>query len=433
VWITSSVKAAKAPTNIALGNFDGVHLGHQRVMAEVLTGDAAPVQQSVQQPAHRLAQAQADQAQADQAQADQAQADQAQADQAQADQAQTQITAQSVAALHSCVMALSNDLFNAEQTSAGQGDLQTIEQTPKRPPERPPNRQIEPTDLAINNFDGASSALYDALSPHDAPAIYPTVVTFSPHPQAYFSGVSRALLTPIAEKTWQMAQMGIRQLVMLPFDEAIAQLTPEAFVEEILVKGLQAKRISVGSDFRFGKGRSGNAEGLQAIAAKHGVPVVLVPLRHEQGDRISSSRIREALQTGEVEVATHLLGRPYTLTGRVVQGQQLGRTIGFATANLQVSAEKYLPRTGVYSVRVYGAAPEPLCGVMNIGNRPTVQGQDLSVEVHILNWSGNLYGQLLTVSLEGFVRAEQKFDSLNGLKAQIAEDCEVAIATLNLP
>ncbi len=277
----------------------------------------------------------------------------------------------------------------------------------------------------------------EVLSEHALPCsaeqrvVYPTVVTFSPHPQAYFSGISRPLLTPMAEKTQQLEQLGICQLVMLPFDRAIAQMSPEQFVEEILVEGLQAKRISVGSDFRFGKGRSGNAEGLQAIAAKYGVPVILVPLKHEKGDRISSSRIRQALQTGELDIATHLLGRPYTLTGQVVQGKQLGRTIGFPTANLQLPADKYLPRTGVYSVRVYGAAPDPLYGVMNIGSRPTVNGQDVSVEVHVINWSGDLYGQVLTVSLESFVRPEQKFDSLDGLKAQIAKDCEGAIAAFN--
>ncbi len=260
---------------------------------------------------------------------------------------------------------------------------------------------------------------------------FTTVVTFSPHPQEYFSGVSRPLLTPVAEKTWQLAQLGIQQLVMLPFDQALSALSPEDFVEQILIKGLQARRISIGSDFRFGKGRCGNADGLQAIAAHYGVPVVQVPLRYEGGDRISSSRIRTALQTGQLTEATQLLGRPYTLTGLVVKGQQLGRTIGFPTANLQLPAKKYLPRTGVYSVRVYGADAEPLTGVVNIGNRPTVEGQSLSVEVHVLDWAGDLYGQLLTVSLEGFIRPEQKFDSLTALKAQIGKDCRVATMTLS--
>lgn len=263
------------------------------------------------------------------------------------------------------------------------------------------------------------------------PDSYATVVTFSPHPQEYFSGTSRSLLTPVAEKTWQLAQLGIHQLVMLPFNQALAELSPEDFVESILIKGLKAQRISVGSDFRFGKGRSGDAEGLKAIASKHGVPVLLVPLKYEKGDRISSSRIRQALATGDLDAATYLLGRPYTLTGRVVQGKQLGRTIGFPTANLEIPAKKYLPRKGVYSVRVYGVTPDPLRGVMNIGNRPTVNGQSLSVEVHVMDWAGDIYGKLLTVSLEGFVRPEQKFESLDGLKAQIAQDCQTAIATLS--
>ena len=257
-----------------------------------------------------------------------------------------------------------------------------------------------------------------------------TVVTFDPHPQEYFSGVSKRLLTPVAEKAWQLSQMGIYQLVMLPFNREMAGLSPEKFVEKILIEGLQAKRISVGSDFRFGKGRSGDADGLEAIAQSHGVPVMQVPLKYEGSDRISSSSIRTALQTGNPQTAAQLLGRPYTLTGRVVEGKQLGRTIGFPTANLQLPTKKYLPCTGVYSVRVYGAASEPLRGVMNIGHRPTVNGQSLSVEIHILDWAGDLYGQLVTVALEGFVRPEQKFESLDQLKAQIAVDCRQAITTL---
>ncbi len=231
--------------------------------------------------------------------------------------------------------------------------------------------------------------------------------------------MSRPLLTPVAEKTWQLAQMGVDQLVMLPFDRALAELVPEEFVSQILIAGLQAKRISVGSDFRFGKGRSGSAEGLEEIAAGFGVPVVRVPLRYEAGDRISSSRIRQALQAGELSEAARLLGHSYTLTGRVVQGQQLGRTMGFPTANLQMPADKYLPRQGVYSVWVYGVGAEPLPGVMNLGSRPTVAGQGISVEVHVLDWSGDLYGQALTVSLEGFVRPEQTFDSLASLSSRL--------------
>ena len=349
MWITSSLRAAKTPTNIALGNFDGVHLGHQQVMAQVLAGRFPR-------------------------------------------QASNLLEARSIAALHSSMVAAGH----SDLSDSGRFDI--AEQLPK--------------------------------SPGVSPAVQATVVTFSPHPQEYFSGVPKPLLTPIAEKTWQLAQIGIQQLVMLPFNPALAELSPAEFVAQILIKGLQAEQISVGSDFRFGKGRCGDAEMLKTIAARYGVPVQQVPLRHEKGDRISSSRIRQALQSGDLEVATRLLGHPYMLTGRVTRGQQLGRTIGFPTANLQLPADKYLPRTGVYSVRAYGVGDQPLPGVMNIGNRPTVNGQALSVEIHLLDWAGDLYGQTLTVSLEGFVRAEQKFDSLTALKTQIAADCQVAIATL---
>ncbi|MGC1307492.1 MAG: bifunctional riboflavin kinase/FAD synthetase [Phormidesmis sp.] len=359
MWITSSIQAAKSPVNIALGNFDGVHLGHRRVMAEVTC-----VQSKT-----------------------------------------TALSEQSVAALHSGVIA------------SGYSHL---------------SMDFEAIELPV---DPVGDGLVRSPQSSGEKLPYATVMTFSPHPQEYFSGISKQLLTPVAEKTWQLTQLGIQQLVMLPFDRALAELSPEDFVEQILIKGLRASRISVGSDFRFGKGRSGNAEMLKAIAAHYDVPVVLVPLKQEKGDRISSSRIRQALQTGELEEATHLLGRPYTLTGRVVKGKQLGRTIGFPTANLQVPAKKYLPRTGVYSVQIYGVgsnslASAPLQGVMNIGNRPTVEGQSLSIEVHLLNWTGDLYGRLLTVSLEAFVRPEQKFNSLEELKAQITVDCEVAIASL---
>ncbi len=360
MWITSSLKAAKTPVNIALGNFDGVHLGHQRVMAQILGVNTVDDQNGHPETTP--------------------------------DQ----------------ISALSVDSFHNGTTTLGHSHWQD--------------------HSSADQFEGL--ALPTGLDTELEQAEYTTVVTFSPHPQEYFSGVSKQLLTPVAEKVWQLSQLGISQLVMLPFNQEMAELSPEEFVEKILVKGLKAKRISVGSDFRFGKGRSGNADGLAAIAQSYGVPVMQVPLKYEGGDRISSSSIRTALQSGNPKRAAQLLGRPYTLTGRVIKGKQLGRTIGFPTANLQLPPKKYLPCTGVYSVRVYGASTKPLHGVMNIGTRPTVAGQTLSIEVHVLDWSGDLYGQLVTVALGEFVRPEQKFESLDQLKSQIVADCRVAIATL---
>ncbi|MBM0742289.1 bifunctional riboflavin kinase/FAD synthetase [Phormidium sp. CLA17] len=300
---------------------------------------------------------------------------------------------------------------------------------------------LTPTAVALGNFDGIHQGhrqvIQPALAFNDeaiASPVYATVVTFHPHPQEFFSGQSRKLLTPLPEKIVQLDKMGVKQLVMLPFDQQLATLTPAQFVQEILLKQLQVRQISIGSDFRFGRNRAGTAKELQAIAAAEGVEVMITSLKLLDEKRISSSAIREALQAGDIALANYLLGRPYTLVGTVVEGQQLGNTLGFPTANLQLPPEKCLPRSGVYAVRVQwcekGDCPQPgtACetGVMNLGYRPTVNGTHLVAEVHLLNWAGNLYGQVLSVSLEHFLRPEQKFESLNALKAQIKTDCDAA-------
>lgn len=277
------------------------------------------------------------------------------------------------------------------------------------------------------------SEAVNAANPGDAIA---TVVTFFPHPQEFFTGQSRALLTPLREKALQLQTMGIEQLVLLPFNQELANLSPRAFVEEILVRRLRAQRISVGMDFRFGHRRAGQVADLVEFATALGVDVQTIPLQLEEQERISSSAIRQALQVGQLERANRLLGRPYTLTGRVVKGQQLGRTIGFPTANLRLPPEKFLPRDGVYSTQVYLELDHhhisPVRGVMNIGHRPTVQGIQRTIEVHLLDWTGNLYDQTLTVSLEQFLRPEQKFESLDALKQQIQQDCQQARAGLTV-
>ncbi|WP_413161137.1 bifunctional riboflavin kinase/FAD synthetase [Capilliphycus salinus ALCB114379] len=262
----------------------------------------------------------------------------------------------------------------------------------------------------------------------ETPQLYATVVTFHPHPQELFTGQSKKLLTPIDEKIECLKAMGVEQVVLLAFDRQLASLSPREFVEEILLKHLQATQISIGFDFRFGKGRTGTATDLKAIASSQGVEVTIVERYPcEQGERISSSMIRQALESGNLERAHHLLGRNYTLVGQVVQGQQLGRTLGFPTANLQLPPEKFLPRYGVYAVEVdRRGEPSNLQAypaVMNIGCRPTVAGQQPTVEVYLLGWSGDLYGQTLTVCLKEFLRPEQKFASLDELKAQIQADC----------
>uniref|UniRef100_B8HX51 Riboflavin biosynthesis protein n=1 Tax=Cyanothece sp. (strain PCC 7425 / ATCC 29141) TaxID=395961 RepID=B8HX51_CYAP4 len=289
---------------------------------------------------------------------------------------------------------------------------------------------LTPTILALGNFDGVHRGhqqVIASLQDLDIEAAYLTVVAFDPHPQEFFTGKPRLLLTPPEEKGQVLARLGVDQLVLLPFNERLASLSPQDFVEEVLVRQLQAKAISVGFNFCFGYQRAGTTEDLVAIATPAGVRVTIVPPQQFEQERISSSAIRKFLAEGAVERANQLLGRPYTLIGRVIGGDRRGRQLGFPTANLELPANKFLPQPGVYAVRVTGdGLGQQQFGVMNLGCRPTVQGTGTAVEVHLLDWSGDLYGQSLTVYLEKFLRPEQRFPSLEALQAQIRVDCQTA-------
>ena len=298
-----------------------------------------------------------------------------------------------------------------------------------------------PTAIALGNFDGLHQGhkvvlepIIQFSQPLQQPHVYPSVVSFAPHPREFFTGGKLQLLTPIPEKAEQLSNMGIEQLILLPFNRNMASLSPQQFVEQILVKQLQTTQISVGSDFRFGYQREGTAEDLLRIASSFEISVNLNSLRKYENSncqtvRVSSSLIRQALLQGEIDVANQMLDRPYSLTGKVVTGKQLGRTIGFPTANLQLPGEKFLPQYGVYSVDVLlnQANQVSVRGVMNIGCRPTVAGEAPTIEVHLLNWSGNLYGQTIKVNLLKFLRPEQKFPSVEALKQQITKDCQAVL------
>ncbi len=308
---------------------------------------------------------------------------------------------------------------------------------------------LTPTAIALGKFDGIHLGHQQVLQPmlklkksmeeeqnsHCREHIYSTVVTFNPHPREFFSGQPHDLLTPLDEKVEQLRSLGIEQLVLLPFDKELSALTPTEFVEKILIQQLQVVQITVGQDFRFGSRRLGTAQDLQAIAAKYGIRVNIVPLEiNADGESlpISTTLIREHLLQGDIQRANQLLGRSYSLIGTVIEGEQLGRTIGFPTANLALPPDKFLPRQGVYAVRVSiekktsDVLKSESWGVMNIGIRPTVSGTQISVEVHLLDWSGNLYGEKLVVKLEQFLRSEEKFGSLEALKNQIQHDCNSA-------
>ena len=289
-----------------------------------------------------------------------------------------------------------------------------------------------PTAIALGNFDGIHQGhqtvlqpIIDFPQPSRQPRIYPSVVSFTPHPREFFTGGKLQLLTPIAEKGQILSELGIEQLILLPFDRHLASLSPQEFVE-LLVVQLKTKEISVGSDFCFGYQRKGTAEDLKNIAHSFGIKVHINSLHkycdRDRSVRVSSSLIRQALSEGNISLANTMLGRSYSLIGTVVTGQQLGRTIGFPTANLEVGVEKFLPNYGVYSVDVFFQQTK-VKGVMNIGCRPTVAGEAPTIEVHLLDWTGDLYGQTLKVDLIKFIRPEQKFASVEALKQQITQDC----------
>lgn len=293
---------------------------------------------------------------------------------------------------------------------------------------------LTPTAIALGNFDGIHRGHLEVIRPvlADYSGGYKTVVSFDPHPQQYFTGQQRQLLTPHQERAIILEQLGIEQLILLPFDQELVKLSPEEFVDQILDRQLQTRFISVGEDFRFGNQRAGNATDLVTLTAKLGITTQIATLETNAASRISSSRIRAALLAADLKLTQELLGRYYSIIGTVVNGQEIGRSIGFPTANLKYPAEKFLPRQGVYCVRVDTPAGKQLPGVMNIGKRPTVDGVNTTVEVHLLDWEGNLYGQQLTVYLYHFLRSEQKFPSLAALTAQIQADCDTARIFFNM-
>ncbi len=311
-----------------------------------------------------------------------------------------------------------------------------------------PTQISRPTAIALGNFDGVHVGHRHVIEPilptalHDYPRnLTSTVVSFSPHPQEFFSQRQRSLLAPFDEKVALLESLGVEQLVLLPFDANLAKLTAAEFIQKILIDSLQVELISVGFDFHFGKQRQGNVTDLQNVWGDR--LRIIAEQTMTLGDvdqppvRISSSNIRTALAQGEIDLANSLLGRRYNLVGKVVQGKQLGRTIGFPTANLDLPAQKCLPRDGVYAVQVHidyrqSSFVSIVQGVMNIGLRPTVNGEQRSVEVHLFDWQGDLYGQYLDVNLVKFIRPEKKFDSLDALKNQIQVDCQTAKIALTL-
>jgi riboflavin kinase / FMN adenylyltransferase len=286
------------------------------------------------------------------------------------------------------------------------------------------------SSVVIGNLDGVHlghRALIDAARVHTLErGSRLTVLTFEPHPREFLApGEAPARLMRLREKVPALRAQGVERLVVMRFDEALQQFTPERFMQELLVDALGATHVVVGHGFRFGARQAGDVEMLRRFGHAQGFEVVAIdPVLH-QGERVSSTRIRAALAAGDFAAAAGLLGRAYRMTGRVVAGQQLGRTLGFPTANLRLHRAKS-PLAGIFAVRVWGIGPDARPGVASLGTRPTVGGQEPLLEVHVFDYSGNLYGTRLDVEFVAKLRDEAKFPSLETMMTQMHDDARRA-------
>ena len=251
----------------------------------------------------------------------------------------------------------------------------------------------------------------------------PMVVTFEPHPRlVLYPQAGFKLLTTFEERLQLMAELGVAAVLVLPFTRRLAQLPAEEFVEEYLLDGLRIKGLVVGFNYRFGRARAGDVELLQTLGEKYQFQTRVLPPYLLEGQVVSSSLIRELLGQGRVKEAARFLGRFYRLSGQVIPGHQRGQDLGFPTANLKVPEEKLIPASGVYAVKVKWQR-HSFSGVMNIGYKPTFEERELSLEVHLLDFQGQLYGEELKVEFVEYLRPEKRFPSPAALKKQIELDC----------
>ncbi|MDI9256296.1 bifunctional riboflavin kinase/FAD synthetase [Flavobacterium sedimenticola] len=285
----------------------------------------------------------------------------------------------------------------------------------------------KPTVVTIGTFDGVHlghrkilEQLIHSAKTSDSESL---VLTFFPHPRMVLQqGTEMKQLNTMAEKTALLESLGIDHLVIHPFDKEFSRLTAEEFVHDVLVNTFKIQKIIIGHDHRFGRNRTADINDLVAFGAEFGFEVAQISAQQINEVSVSSTKIRTALEEGHVTLANQYLGYPYSLTGTVTQGKQLGRTIGYPTANIAIAEEyKLIPQNGVYIVQstINGTTVN---GMMNIGTRPTVDGTTQTIEVHFFDFNENLYRQNLTVSILERMRAEQKFESLDALKSQLAED-----------
>ncbi|MGE0809005.1 MAG: bifunctional riboflavin kinase/FAD synthetase [Immundisolibacter sp.] len=289
--------------------------------------------------------------------------------------------------------------------------------------------------VSIGNFDGVHrghQAIVARLREHAARLGLPArVVLFEPQPVEFFRPqADEPRLMRLREKLAALAGLDVDGVLCLRFDRHLADMPRETFVDRLLVQGLGARHLVVGPDFRFGHRRLGDIDYLTAAGAEAGFGVEVVPPLQIDGERVSSTAVRQHLSAGDLDGAARLLGRPYTLHGRVSHGDARGRTIGFPTLNLPLH-RKAVSLRGVFAVRVAGLAATPLPAVANLGWRPTVNGTYPLLEVHVLDFSGQVYGRQVRVEFVRRLRDEQRFDGLDALRRQIDDDVRAARAVFD--
>ena len=284
--------------------------------------------------------------------------------------------------------------------------------------------------VTIGNYDGVHLGHQHMLSTVTARArelgLPATVVTFEPTPREYFEGdAAPARLMRLREKLEALPLYGVERVVVLRFDRHMQAMGADEFVERLLVRGLGARHVVVGHDFHYARRREGNIDTLRAAGARHGYAVEEVGRFLVDGERVSSSLVREALGRGDLARAGLLLGRAYRMAGRVRRGQQLGRRLGYPTANLALH-RKVVPLWGVFAVRVSGAGLVDHPAVASLGTRPTIDGTEPLLEVHVFDHDGDLYGRYLDVDFVRRLRDERRFESLDALVEQMHRDAAEA-------
>ena len=285
----------------------------------------------------------------------------------------------------------------------------------------------QPTVLTIGTFDGVhlghQKIVERVVTTARQEGLLATVFTFFPHPRMVVQhDKGLKLIHTLEEKKQLLQQLGVDLLVVQPFNEAFAQLTAEEFVSTILVQRLNVKKVIIGYDHRFGRNRAANIDDMRLFGKKYGFAVEEISVQEVDEVSVSSTKIREALNKGDVTTAEHYLGTPYSLTGRVVHGLKLGRTLGYPTANIQVTEEyKLIPKDGVYAVYSY-IDGRKVYGMMSIGKNPTIEGKGSSIEVYFFDFNGDLYDQKLTIEFVQYLREEQKFATIDLLKKQLQDD-----------